>query len=123
MQTASRINQDDIRAAADGSLQSIIGNGAGITIHLACNDRYIQTICPDLQLVNCGGTVCISRHEHDGFTLLFIFFCQFGDSRGLSGAINAHYQDYVGFMCGKIQGWGHIQTLNKLILHHFAQIL
>jgi hypothetical protein len=93
MQTAGRIDQDNIGLSSFGRGNPVVGHCRRIRAMPMADHLDTDPIGPDLKLVNRGGTKGIGRDEHRDALTLDQSLRELGYAGGLSDPIDSNHED------------------------------
>jgi hypothetical protein len=94
VQATGRVNDQDVDVPVVCRLHGIENHCTGVGARLVRDDWDIDAFTPDLQLIDRGGTECITGGKHHGSAEVLVVLGQLGDGGCLPGAIDAHHEDH-----------------------------
>ena len=93
VQTACRVDDQDIRVTGFCGLDGVVDDRSRITAVLSRNDRHFCALRPFGQLLRSAGTERIRRGDQDRLALPAVEVRQFSDRGSLSDAVHADHED------------------------------
>ena len=93
MQTSCSIDDQHIGVTALCGADCIINDRCGIGTFVMADKLDTDTVSPDCDLVDCGGTECVCGGKDNFFAILFEQICDFGNGGGLADTVDADDED------------------------------